>query len=157
MHPNAALIEKFYSSFKELDGDGMAECYNEKVAFSDPVFPKLHGARAAAMWKMLCANARDFELLFSDIQADEFMGSAHWEAKYVFSKTGRKVHNTIDASFRFQDGKIIQHIDTFNFWKWSRMALGPTGMILGWTPLVKNTIRNQAAKNLDAFIKKSKV
>jgi len=70
MHSNLAMIEKFYSCFKELDGDGMAQCYHEKIEFSDPVFPKLQGAKVGAMWKMLCSQAQGFELMFSDIQAE---------------------------------------------------------------------------------------
>ncbi len=157
MHPNIEIIEKFYSCFKELDGDGMAQCYHEKIEFSDPVFPKLIGAKVGDMWKMLCSQAQRFELMFSDAQADDAVGRIHWEAKYIFSMTDRKVHNKINASFRFQDGKIIQHHDNFNFWKWSFMALGPTGLILGWSPLVKNKVQRQAAKNLENFIKKSEV
>ncbi len=155
MHQNLAIIDKFYSSFKELDGDGMTQCYHEKIVFSDPVFPKLQGAKVGAMWKMLCSQAQGFELTYSDIQADDKVGAARWEAKYIFSMTHRKVHNKIDASFRFRDGKIIQHHDAFNFWKWSFMALGPIGLILGWSPLVKNRVQRQAAKNLDNFILKS--
>jgi len=157
MHPNIAIIDKFYSCFKELDGDGMAQCYHEKIEFSDPVFPKLQGAKVGNMWKMLCSQAQGFELMFSDTQADDTVGRVHWEAKYVFSMTGRKVHNKISASFRFQDGKIILHHDDFNFWKWSFMAFGSTGLILGWSPLVKNKVQRQAAKNLEKFIKKSEV
>jgi hypothetical protein len=68
--------------------------------------------------------------------------------------TGRRVHNKIDATFQFQDGKIIRHHDRFNFWKWSFMALGPVGLFLGWSPFIKNKVRKQAAKNLEKFIKK---
>jgi limonene-1,2-epoxide hydrolase len=157
MHSNIAIIEKFYSCFKELDGDGMSQCYHEKIEFSDPVFPKLQGAKVGAMWKMLCSQAQGFELMFSDAQADDVVGRVRWEAKYIFSMTDRKVHNKINASFRFQDGKIIQHHDNFNFWKWSFMALGPIGLVLGWSPLVKNKVQRQAAKNLETFIKKSEV
>ena len=155
MHPNIALIERFYSCFKVLDGDGMAQCYHDQIEFSDPVFPALKGAKAGAMWKMLCSQARGFELVFSEAQADDTAGTAHWEATYIFSATGRNVHNRIDASFRFQDGKIIQHRDSFSFWRWSSMALGPVGMLLGWSPLVKNKVRRQAAQNLERFIQKS--
>jgi len=95
--------------------------------------------------------------MFSDAQADDVVGRVRWEAKYIFSMTDRKVHNKINASFRFQDGKIIQHHDNFNFWKWSFMALGSTGLILGWSPLVKNKVQRQVAKNLENFIKKSEV
>jgi len=122
---------KGVSCFKEIDGDGMSQCYHEKIEFFDPVFPKLQGAKVGAMWKMLCSQAQGFELMFSDAQADDVVGRVRWEAKYIFSMTDRKVHNKINASFRFQDGKIIQHHDNFNFWKWSFMVLGSTGLILG--------------------------
>ncbi len=156
MHPNAKLIETFYSSFQKLDGEAMAQCYHPEVEFSDPVFPGLEGDEASAMWKMLCAQAKDFSLSFDAIEADESSGNVHWEAIYNFSATGKKVHNKIDAEFRFKDGKIIQHKDTFDFWKWNSMALGPTGMLLGWTPLIKNKVRQQAATNLEKFIHRSK-
>jgi len=153
MHPNKALIEKFYSCFQVLDGDGMAQCYHEEIEFSDPAFPKLQGSEAGAMWKMLCSQAQGFELTFTDAQADDTTGRAHWEATYIFTMTGRKVHNKINASFRFQNGKIIEHHDSFNFWKWSFMALGPVGLLLGWSPLIKNKVQRQAGKSLERFIK----
>ncbi len=157
MGPNSALLETFYACFQRLDGDGMAHCYHENIEFSDPVFPNLRGVRAGTMWKMLCAQARGLELSFNGIQSDDATGRAHWEAKYIFSMTGRRVHNKIDANFQFKDGKIIQHHDDFNFWKWSRMALGPAGLLLGWSPLLKNRIRKQAAKNLDRYMRKADV
>jgi uncharacterized protein len=153
MHPHREMIERFYSCFKVLDGDGMAQCYHENINFSDPVFPKLHGTKVGDMWRMLCSQAQGFELAFNDAQAGDTIGSVHWEAKYIFSMTARKVHNKINASFQFQDGKIIQHNDSFSFWKWSSMALGPVGLILGWSPLVKSKVQRQAAKNLARFIK----
>ena len=156
MHPNRALIEKFYACFQLLDGDGMAQCYYENIEFSDPVFPKLKGFKAEAMWKMLCSRARGFDLTFKGARADDTIGSVHWEATYIFSLTDRKVHNKIDATFRFKDGKIIQHHDSFNFWKWSSMALGPVGLIFGWSPIVKNKVQRQAARNLDRFIENLK-
>ena len=154
MHPNVALIEKLYSCFNALDGDGMAQCYHEDIVFSDPVFPKLQGSEVGAMWKMLCSQAQGFELVFGEIKADDETGRVNWEAKYRFSLTNREVHNKINASFRFKDGKIIQHCDHFNFWKWSGMALGPAGLILGWSPLVKKKVQWQAAKKLEKFMNK---
>ena len=155
MNSNLQVLEKFYSSFKSLDGQGMSECYHESVQFSDPVFPDLKGAMASSMWKMLCSEARDFELTFHSLQADEKKGQAHWEAKYCFSKTGRSVHNKVFAVFEFQDGKIIRHRDHFSFWKWSSMALGPVGLVLGWSPLIKNEVKKQANKGLMRFTNKT--
>ncbi len=151
MHANEALIRAFYSAFALRDADGMIECYHPEIQFSDPVFPNLQGEEAGKMWKMLCARGKDLELTFSDVLADDLEGAAHWQARYTFSGTGRPVLNKIDASFHFADGKIVRHQDRFDLWKWSAMALGLKGSLLGWTPLVQNAIRMQAAKGLDRF------
>lgn len=148
MHEHTQLIEDFYSAFQKLDGEAMSACYHPDIRFSDPVFPDLQGEAAGAMWKMLCSGAKSFELTFSDVQADDKHGSAHWEARYTFSATGRPVHNVISANFRFRDGKIVQHDDHFDFWKWSRMALGAPGVLLGWSPMLRNKVRSQAAAKL---------
>lgn len=135
----------------------MQECYHEEVHFSDPVFPDLHGKKARAMWHMLTSASTDLTLTFSDIKTNSENGTCHWEAIYSFSKTGRKVHNKIDAHFTFKDGLILAHKDYFDLWKWSRMALGPTGTLLGWTPFIKGKIRLMAAKNLGTFISKNPI
>lgn len=152
---HVSLITEFYTCFQRLDGDGMAACYHPEISFSDPVFPALKATQAGAMWKMLCGQAKEFKLTFHSVSADENKGRAFWEAKYLFSKTGRPVHNKITASFEFQDGKIIRHVDEFNLWKWTQMALGPMGYILGWSPLIQNKVRAMAANNLDNYIKSS--
>lgn len=152
MHPNVKLIEQFYQSFQQLNGNGMVACYAPEIAFSDPVFPGLKGEEAKSMWLMLCERATDLSITFDQVQADDHKGSAHWEAKYTFQ--GRKVHNKIDASFKFKDGKIVEHFDTFGLWRWCRMALGPVGILLGWTPLLKNKIRGQCRRDLQKFMQK---
>ena len=59
-------------------------------------------------------------------------------------------------AFAFDDdGRIVRHQDTFDLWRWSRMALGAKGAALGWTPLVKKAIRAQARKSLDAWMARS--
>jgi ketosteroid isomerase-like protein len=154
MHANAALLEKFYSAFQRLDAETMASCYASDIQFSDPVFPNLQGNEAADMWRMLTSKAQDFSLVFDGISADDKNGQAHWIATYTFSQTGRVVVNDIHARFIFRNGKIIRHQDHFDLWKWSRQALGNKGWLLGWTPMVKNAIRNKAAKGLYLFRQK---
>lgn len=155
MHPHAELITRFYQAFERRDGDAMAACYHAHVRFSDPVFPALSGPRAGGMWRMLCRRASDLTIVPSRIQADDRSGSAHWEAFYTFGATGRKVHNTIDATFAFQDGLIVQHDDVFDFWAWSRQALGPAGWLLGWTPFLQRKVQGQAGGQLERFLKES--
>jgi len=155
MHPNEKLIQKFYTCFQKRDHQGMAACYHDEVEFSDAVFIGLKGARAKGMWRMLCERGKDLEIAVSGISADAHSGKAHWEARYTFSATGRKVHNKIDAAFQFADGKIIKHQDSFDLWKWARMALGLKGILLGWLPAVQTAIRKEAGKNLENFMKKT--
>lgn len=150
-HPNAKLIEQFYLAFQRLDAEAMCACYADHVDFSDPVFTELHGEQAGDMWRMLCSRAKDFSLRFDGIDADDQTGKAHWVATYVFSQTGRTIVNDIHASFVFKDGKIVQHRDQFDLWKWSRQALGFKGLLLGWSGLVQNKIRQQAAYGLKKF------
>lgn len=151
MHPNARLIETFYTSFQKRDAEGMVACYHPDVRFSDPVFHELVGPRACAMWRMLCKRAKDLEIEFRDVQADDKTGSAHWEARYLFSATGRNVHNVIDAKFEFRDGKIVRHADTFDLWRWAGMAMGAKGKLLGWLPPVQQAIHKKAMGGLDEF------
>lgn len=151
MHPNANLIDKFYSSFARLDYATMISCYYPAAEFADPVFT-VQGKRVGAMWHMLTAASKNFSLTYSQIEADDQNGKAHWEARYSFSTSGRPVHNVIDAEFRFRDGKIIWHRDHFDFWRWARMALGPSGVLLGWTPFLHERVRQTAAANLEKFI-----
>ena len=124
----------------------MEACYHDDIAFSDPAFPDLRGKMAGGMWRMLCSQAKNFELVYSGVEADDKTGRAHWQATYTFSVTGRKVVNEIDAVFEFKDGKIIKHTDTFDFYKWSKMALGTPGYLLGWTGFLKKKVQTQAAK-----------
>ncbi len=153
MRRHEQLIETFYTGFKNSDTAAMLACYHPDVEFSDPVFPHLRGKRARAMWAMLTQRRADpADRTFSDVRADATTGSAHWEAKYLFPGTGRKVHNRIDAKFEFQDGLIRRHVDSFDFWKWSAMALGPVGSVLGWTPFLQAKVRKQVGAKLDQFI-----
>ncbi|MGH1365732.1 MAG: nuclear transport factor 2 family protein [Calditrichia bacterium] len=153
MHSNAELIQKFYASFQQRDYRGMIECYHPDVQFKDEAF-QLEGKSAGAMWHMLCERGKDLKLEYSGIEANDESGRAHWDAWYTFSQTGRKVHNSIDATFTFRDGKIIKHTDVFNFWRWSRQALGPAGMLLGWTPFLRNKVADGAQKSLNQFMTK---
>jgi uncharacterized protein len=148
---NTGLLEGFYASFARRDGAAMASCYAPAARFHDPVFD-LAGDEIGAMWKMFCARGGDLALEWREIDADATTGTAHWEARYTFSVTGRPVHNVIDAKFTFRDGLIATHEDRFDLWRWCRMALGVKGTLLGWTPFVQRAVREQGRRALDTFI-----
>ena len=151
MHPNAELLARFYAAFASRDAEAMAACYHRDIEFCDPVFPELRGPAAADMWRMLLARASDLEVRFAVLHADEARGAARWEADYTFAPTGRKVRNRIEASFAFDGGLIRRHRDGFDLWRWSRMALGAPGWLLGWSPWLARKVRGQAARSLAAY------
>lgn len=144
-------IEQFYLAFKQLDAEGMVKLYHPSIEFKDPAFGVLKGEKAKDMWRMLCANAQDFKLDFSQVEYDGETGKAHWDAYYTFSQTGRKVHNSIDATFKFKDGFIIQHHDHFNLHKWARQALGFKGMLLGGTNFFQKKLQEKTNKALAKY------
>lgn len=150
MASHTEVIENFYGGFADRDTDRMEACYHPEVRFSDPVFTDLRGPDVMRMWRMLLGRSDDMELVLGARSADGGEGAAHWTATYTFSRTGRAVVNEIDASFVFSDGLIIRHEDSFDFWKWSRMALGTPGYLLGWSPMLKNKVRAQSALMLAA-------
>lgn len=155
METNKHVIEKFYTAFQKLDHQTMNSCYSDDIVFSDPAFGLLRGDEAKSMWEMLCKNAKNFSLTFSNIQLlDEEYATCNWVATYTFSKTGRKVINSIKAFMKLKDGKIIEHSDAFKLSKWAAQALGLKGVLLGWTGFMKRRIQKNARKNLISFIEK---
>ncbi len=147
-------IETLYTAFARLDSDAMAACYAENARFEDEAFSLSGRREIGGMWRMLCeavkAKGRDVWKLEVSAITDS---SAHWEPHYRFSATGRMVHNIIDARFEFDGaGLIVRHKDTFDFWRWSRQALGAPGMLLGWTPFLRGKVRAQAGASLAKFL-----
>jgi len=156
MNNNEKLIHSFYTAFQNKDYASMQTCYADTATFSDSVFANLNAEQTRAMWEMLIKSGSDLRLEFKHIKADDKKGSAEWTAYYTFSKTGNKVVNKIKADFKFSEGKIVKHTDVFDFYTWARQALGLPGILLGWTPFMKNKIRKTAMGNLERFMAKSK-
>ena len=151
-HPNDELIQRFYEAFARGDGDAMAACYTPDARFSDPVFTDLRGEEPGAMWRMLTAQASELRVELLERAAEDGHGTARWRAHYVFSRTGRPVVNDARASFRFAGGLIAEHDDAFGFHRWARQALGTPGLLLGWTPLLRASVRRRAAAGLERFV-----
>jgi ketosteroid isomerase-like protein len=145
---SAELIERFYAAFGRRDGAAMAACYAPDATFADPVFGRLDGEQAGAMWQMLTEQAGDLRVELAEHESDGSTGSARWIAHYTISRTGRPVVNEVRAKFRFADGLIVEHVDKFGVYRWSRQALGRTGTLLGWTPQLQLRIHREARGRL---------
>ncbi len=149
-----ATIERFYAAFARLDTDTMQACYASDAVFDDEVFSLRGREQIGGMWRMLCTATKEKGLAHWKLEVSDITeSSAHWDAHYRFSATGRQVLNRIDAVFEFDaSGLITRHRDRFDFWAWSRQALGLPGWLLGWTPLLRNKVRAQAAGSLRRFL-----
>jgi len=151
---NKELIEKFYRSFANGDAKGMKECYHKDILFQDAAFGTLKGERASKMWEMLLSQkTANLKVNFDNIEATGQSGKAKWVAEYLYGAKKRKVVNRVSANFKFKDGKIIEHIDTFDLYKWTKQALGAPGHLLGWTTFMKKKIQASTNRKLDGFMK----
>jgi ketosteroid isomerase-like protein len=155
MQSNAELIQHFYQSFANGAIEDMVNCYEDTATFEDPAFGQLKGEDVRNMCRMLHESSKgQLKVTFHSIQENKDSVSAKWIAEYVFSQTGRKVVNEIEAHFVVKNGKIVQHIDTFNLWKWSRQALGSTGFMIGYTSVFKKALQKKTHHLLRKFVQK---
>ena len=151
-----ATVERFYAAFAKLDGAAMQACYAADATFDDEAFSLKGAQQIGGMWTMLCSATKAKGMAHWKLDVSKITeNSAHWEAHYLFSASGRLVHNKIDAAFTFdKTGLITTHRDRFDFWAWSRQALGMPGLLLGWSPFLRNKVRATAAVNLQRFMAK---
>ena len=148
---NRETIERFYAAFGECNGTAMTACYTPGAHFRDPAFGDLEGDDVGAMWRMLTGRAKDLKIELHEHEAGEQTGSAHWIARYTFS-TGRPVVNDIRANFRFNDaGLIADHVDEFDFRRWAKQALGPTGHLVALLPPLRAKARAKALAQLESY------
>ncbi len=142
----ADIIRQLYGALDRRDGDAMAALYAPNATFRDPAFGELHGEQIGAMWRTLTASSNDLTASVTNIVVsdDATNGSADWTATYTFSATKRPVTNRIHGTYRFAGGKIVDHVDAFSFWTWSRQALGPAALLLGSNPIGHAIVRRRA-------------
>jgi ketosteroid isomerase-like protein len=149
---NEEIIRNFYTAFSSKDAVNMIKYYNDDVVFEDPAFGVLKGDKAKNMWMMLCETAKDLKIDFEILSSSGDNVKAKWDAYYTFSRTGRKVHNKIEANFIIENGLIVDHLDTFNLHKWASQALGFSGKLIGWTGFFKRKLNAQTAQLLSRYM-----
>jgi ketosteroid isomerase-like protein len=145
------VVERFYEAFARRDAEGMAACYHPQATFEDPAFGPLDRAATCAMWAMLMGRSTDLTVTHQ-VQGETGSGvTAHWEARYTFTRTGRPVLNRVTATFTLENGLIRTHLDQFSFWAWARQAFGPVGLLLGWTPWFHAKVQAEALRALAVY------
>jgi SnoaL-like domain len=145
------VLSQFYDAFNALDAKKMASFYHEQASFTDPAFPDLRGERIGMMWAMMCRRAKNFELTYKVLFADERKAQVAWEAKYLYGGK-RKVTNHILSSLSLWDGLIVRQVDEFDFARWAKQALGLPGLLAGNTEWLRRKVQVTAADQLNQFI-----
>jgi len=156
MTDNEKTIHDFYTAFAAKDYQTMQACYAPDATFGDPVFLALSAKEAKAMWELFCTKGKEMEISFGPVESSGEKVKTRWTARYLFSATGRRVVNVIDAEFTFREGKIVTHRDHFDFAAWAGQALGLSGKLFGKTAWLRNKVRKTAAGNLRRFMESSK-
>jgi len=146
------IVDTFYRAFAKRDFATMNKFYQEKAQFSDPVFQYLEGNEIKAMWHMLCEAGKDLQISHGNIGVYDNSAKVTWKAVYTFGKTGNIIHNEINAELFFQDNLIVSHFDSFNLYRWIRMALGTNGTLFGWTNYLQQQVKMGAKRRLKKFI-----
>lgn len=123
MHPNEQMVERLYTSLNGHLPGVMAECYHSAASFHDIAFDLRGKPEISAMWDMICTTT-DIRASFEVVEAQNDTVIAKLVDEYTFAKTGRKVRNVIESRFRFQNGLIIEHIDSCDPHVWGSMAIG---------------------------------
>jgi ketosteroid isomerase-like protein len=154
------VANRFYAAFAAHDGATMAACYAPDATFADPVFPGLDARRAGAMWRMLCERGgANLVVTHRIVSTEGDRVIVRWDADYPFkgggSGPGRPVHNEITATIDVRDGYIARHVDEFDFWRWSRQALGLPGVVLGWSGYLRAKVQATAGEQLDRWVAKN--
>ena len=145
---------QFYSAFGRRDWKAMGALYADDAVFNDPAFADLNAAQVRAMWRMLITRGKDLAVVYEVLADTPTEARTRWTATYTFSQTGRKVTNVITATMQLRDGRIVRRTDHFDFHKWSSQALGPIGLVLGWTGWLRGKVRRKATASLSEFMRK---
>ena len=146
------IVDTFYKALAKRDYASMSKFYHKNAQFSDPIFQHLEGNQIKAMWHMLCEAGKDLQISHSSIGVYDNSARVSWKAVYTFEKSGNIVHNEINAELFFKDSLIINHFDSFNLYRWIRMALGPTGTLFGWSSIIQQQVKTNAMQHLKKFI-----
>jgi hypothetical protein len=140
------LLVRFYEAMSHHDGATMASLYAEHARFEDPVF-HLAGAEIGRMWKGLMSRAKGFSSSYTITRAEGMTGAARCTARYFFGGKAQVV-NVILAEFRCENGRIVEHRDTFDFHRWAAQAMGLPGRIFGGFEWFRRLVSRRAAKRL---------
>lgn len=141
-----AALTRLYDALARRDGEAMAALYAPDASFEDPVF-QLKGADIGRMWIGLTRRARDFAVSYAVTEAQAGSGTVELTARYLFAGR-RPVVNVIRSQIELREGKIVSHVDRFDFPLWAAQALGLPGKLFGRFDWFRRAVSRRAMREL---------
>ena len=141
----SALV-RFYDALARRDAETMAAMYAPDARFEDAVF-RLRGEEIARMLRRLLGRAREFSVTYTIAQAGPDHGAVEWTARYLFGGR-RPVVNVILSELRFENGRIVEQTDRFDFPRWAAQALGGPGRWFGRFGWFQRAVARKARRGL---------
>ena len=143
----AALV-RFYDALARRDAETMAGMYAPDASFEDAVF-RLRGKEIGLMWRTLLGRAKEFSVTYTIAQAAADRGAVEWTARYLFGgRRSRRVVNVILSELRFENGRIVEQKDEFDFPRWAAQALGASGRLFGRFEWFRRAVARKARRRL---------
>ena len=62
------------------------------------------------------------------------------------------MHNIIDARFKFHDGLIVEHVDSFDLSRWMVQAMGFPGWLATWLPPLRAQVKQNVRARLTNYM-----
>jgi len=143
MSHSTHLLHRLFDSLNQHDHEAMADCYHPDATFHDIAFDLRGRDQIHAMWRMICAG--DIHAKYKVVHAGEREGVVELTDEYTFRETGRRVRNSIESTFQFRDGLIVEHRDSCDARAWADMALGG---VQGFLAGRFRFLRSRAARRL---------
>ncbi|MFA5899664.1 MAG: nuclear transport factor 2 family protein [Hyphomicrobium sp.] len=127
------VTEGLFLALRRRDATGVAACYDQDAVFSSPIIGDVRGADVEALWRAIFAATCDSTLSFTIVDLGLTSARVEGIAKYSLLASGRSVTSRFNSALHIRDLRVMQHDDNFDAWAWASMALGPTGLLLGWS------------------------
>ena len=152
------VAETFFAAFKTRNHEGMNGLYahTENVVFSDPIFVDLDIDETLSMWLMLLGGkSPKWDFAYEIVSVEGEKVTIDWMADYVYTQTGRDVHNVVRTEMIVRDGKIFSQRDNWDLCAWTTQAF-PYVVGKPMCLLPDLTIRKIARKKLAEFMEKNR-
>ena len=145
------LVKQFYHALDKGDYKSVIDLYHAKAIYRDELFD-LQGLEIHALWYRATRPEMNFSAKLESIREEGDVIKTDWEIGYTLDVIKRRIKLKEIGTFKFEDDKIIEHTDEYDFWSWCTQVLGPIGRVFGWSNWLKSRARYQARKSVLAHL-----